>query len=191
MGLWDSITSAAKVLVNPLASIGGSLIEAKGQSSANAANVDIMKKQQEWQKMMSDTAHQREVKDLIAAGINPIMTAKGGSGASTGSVSSAKHENIMAGSRKVSVEMMEALSRIKLNKANSALQVQATETEGQKTIKTAYDADTAKSVAEITKAGVTPAELKGHRRSTKTGQFLDWTKYYLDTVNPLSKRRIK
>lgn len=36
----------------------------------------------DWQKMMSDTAHQREVTDLQAAGLNPVLSA-GGNGAST------------------------------------------------------------------------------------------------------------
>lgn len=39
-------------------------------------------KNRDWQKMMSDTAHQREVRDLQAAGLNPILSAMGGQGAS-------------------------------------------------------------------------------------------------------------
>lgn len=38
-------------------------------------------KNRDWQEMMSNTAHQREIKDLQAAGLNPVLSASGGNGA--------------------------------------------------------------------------------------------------------------
>lgn len=38
-------------------------------------------KNRDWQQMMSNTAHQREISDLQAAGLNPILSASGGNGA--------------------------------------------------------------------------------------------------------------
>ncbi|UYD39243.1 MAG: DNA pilot protein [Wigfec virus K19_174] len=62
--MWDSLAGAA---VN----IGGTLL-------ANNANAQSAKDQMKFQKMMSDTAHQRETKDLRAAGLNPILSANAG-----------------------------------------------------------------------------------------------------------------
>lgn len=45
-------------------------------------NAQEASKNRDWQKMMSDTAHQREVRDLQAAGLNPVLSALNGNGAS-------------------------------------------------------------------------------------------------------------
>lgn len=44
-------------------------------------NASEAAKNRDWQQYMSNTAHQREVKDLQAAGLNPVLSAMGGNGA--------------------------------------------------------------------------------------------------------------
>lgn len=53
-----------------------------------AFNADEAQKSRDWQEYMSGTSHQREVDDLIAAGLNPVLSTNGGAQAYSASSAS-------------------------------------------------------------------------------------------------------
>nr|DAR43452.1 MAG TPA: minor capsid protein [Microviridae sp.] len=66
-------------------------------------------KNRDWQAMQSNTAHQREVNDLIAAGLNPVLSAMNGNGASVTSGSTASSSNPSGASSQADTSLSSAL----------------------------------------------------------------------------------
>lgn len=89
LGLGNLGDAFSGVSTDPMAAVRAQI---NSGQEINKQNLAFAREQMKWQETMSNTAHQREVQDLRAAGINPIMT-MGGKGASTGSPVSAKLEN--------------------------------------------------------------------------------------------------
>jgi len=82
-------------------------MSAQGQASANQSNEQNMWRQMEFQERMSNTSHQREVNDLRAAGLNPILSAN--AGASTPAGATSTMQNTMAGFSDSAKGMMDAM----------------------------------------------------------------------------------
>lgn len=65
------------------AAVGGGVMNGILQDMTNRQNRAMASDQMDFQKEMSNTAHQRQVKDMMAAGLNPKLSGTGGSGASS------------------------------------------------------------------------------------------------------------
>lgn len=72
-----------------ISSLGAMLSPAIGAGLSYKKQLALQYQQQSWLEKMSNTAHQREVKDLVAAGINPLYGLSGGASTPSAGLASA------------------------------------------------------------------------------------------------------
>lgn len=102
-----------------LGSIGGSFDQQEAQGEANAANAQAAAEQMRFQERMSSTAHQRQVADLKAAGLNPMLSVNSGSPGAAGA--SAQSKSVMEGNSFNAVQAAQTM--LSLKKLNSEIAV--------------------------------------------------------------------
>ena len=89
----DVLSSATDWITPSIASAASGVAGFLGQQQTNASNVDLARENNVFQERMSNTAYQRQVKDMEAAGLNPMLAYLKGGGASTPTGSVAQIQN--------------------------------------------------------------------------------------------------
>lgn len=103
--IFDSAGSAIGGLVSGVTSlIGGENQNSTAKEIASDNNATSIE--------LANTAHQREVQDLKAAGLNPILSATGGSGASTPTLQAAPVQNTLSGVANSAATMASTLADV-------------------------------------------------------------------------------
>lgn len=160
--------------------------EMYGQNKANKQNIKLAREQMSFQERMSNTAYQRSISDMRAAGVNPVLAFQGG-GASSPTGSTAKVDSVVGKAASTALESRRMMAELDNLAVQNRLLKQQTDESAARTMSTIDRNEPDKVKADLIRAArnsMKDVNLPPHSAGTatrkssgKSRNFDEWRKW--------------